>query len=88
MSKVTQLASGQIHMSDDLRVELITPNSWPNQHSDPDAVTEEPPRIRIIWPIHSTVCTPAKFDQAVANAMKVLSNAVVELGAIRVWRKL
>ena len=28
------------------------------------------------------------YDKVVADAMKVLSNAVVELAALRVWRKL
>jgi hypothetical protein len=35
-----------------------------------------------------TITSPATFDQTVAAAMKVLSNAVVELAAIRVRKKL
>jgi hypothetical protein len=85
---VTQLAHGQIHMSDELRVELMTPDGRPSQRTSPGAAAEEPPRIRIIWPGRTTITTPAKFDQAVANAMKVLSNAVVELAALRVHRRL
>jgi hypothetical protein len=88
MPKVTRLAHGTVHTSDNITVELVTPDSWPNKRIDPSAATEESPRIRIIWPAHSTICTPAKLDQAAANAMKVLSNAVVELAAIKVRRKL
>jgi hypothetical protein len=40
------------------------------------------------WPQKSTITSLATFDQVVANAMKVLSNAVDELAAIRVWKKL
>ena len=81
------LAHGQIHLSDAITVELIAPAGYPNERPDPNAVTEEPARVVIQWPKHSTVCTPATFDKVVANAMKVLSNAVIELAAIRVWKK-
>jgi hypothetical protein len=42
----------------------------------------------IRWPAKPTITSPATFDQVVANTMKVLSNAVVELAAIRVWKRL
>jgi hypothetical protein len=38
--------------------------------------------------VKPTITSPATFDQAVANAMKVLSNAVVELAALKVRKKL
>jgi hypothetical protein len=44
--------------------------------------------IHGMWPQRPTIASPASFDQGVADAMKVLSNAVVELAAIRVWQKL
>jgi hypothetical protein len=40
------------------------------------------------WPVKPTVASPASFDQVVADAMKILSNAVVELAAVRVWKRL
>ena len=40
------------------------------------------------WPVKPTISSPAAFDKVVADAMKVLSNAVVELAAIRVWIRL
>ena len=59
-----------------LTIELVEPgNDLPNA-----AV--------IKWPQKPTITSSATFDQAVANAMKVLSNAVVELAAIRVRKKL
>jgi hypothetical protein len=40
------------------------------------------------WPAKPTITSPAAFDKVVADAMKVLSNAVVELAAIRVRKRL
>jgi hypothetical protein len=47
-----------------------------------------PNAVVVRWPAKPTIANPATFDQVVANAMKVLSNAVVELAAIRVWKRL
>jgi hypothetical protein len=88
MPNVIRLAHGTVHMSDTITVELVSPDGWPQRRTDPDAVTEKPPRIRIIWPSHSTVTTPASFDQVVANTMRLLSTAVIELAAIKVRKKL
>jgi hypothetical protein len=74
-SVTTQLAHGKITNADTLTVELIQP---------PDM----PPIIRIRWPDNASLCPPAQFDAAVAAAMRILSNAVVELAAIRVHRRL
>jgi hypothetical protein len=71
----TQLARGKITNADTLTIELIQP-------------LELPAVIRIHWPDKPSICPPTQFDQAVAAAMRILSNAVVELAAIRVWRKL
>jgi hypothetical protein len=75
MPKRTELASGQVTNSDKLAVELIEP---------PDL----PAIIRIYWPDKPSLCPPAQFDQAVAAAMRILSNAVVELAALKVRKKL
>jgi hypothetical protein len=44
--------------------------------------------VVIRWPQKSTITSPATFDKVVADTMRLLSNAVVELAAIRVWKKL
>jgi len=73
--QTTQLAHGKITNADVIVVELVEP---------PDL----PPIIRIRWPDKPSLCPPTRFDAAVAAAMRVLSNAVVELAAISVYRKL
>jgi hypothetical protein len=75
MSQRTELSSGQITNTDKLTIELIEPPKLP-------------PIIGITWPDRPSICPPAQFDQAVAAAMRILSNAVVELAAIKVRRKL
>jgi hypothetical protein len=73
--QTTQLAHGKITNADTLTIELIQP---------PDM----PPMIRIRWPDKPSLCPPSQFDAAVAAAMRILSNAVVKLAAIRVLKKL
>ena len=74
--KRTDLASAVIHREQRLLVELIEPNYG------------KPPLIAIDWPPVPTVCTPQQLDAVVAAAMRVLSNAVVELAAIRANKRL
>jgi hypothetical protein len=75
MSNVTPLSSGSLN-GQTLKIELVEPgNDLPNA-------------VAIRWPQKPTITSPAAFDKAVADTMKVLSNAVVELAAIRVWKKL
>ena len=70
----TPLSSGSLN-GQTLTIELVEPgNDLPNA-------------VVIKWPTKPTVTSPATFDKAVADTMKVLSNAVVELAAIRVWKK-
>ena len=75
MPNRTELATGQITNSDKLTIELIEP-------------PEQPAVVQIRWPDKPSLYPPAQFDQAVAAAMRVLSNAVIELAALRVWKKL
>jgi hypothetical protein len=75
MHQRTDLASGPINGSDRLTVELVEPPG-------------KPPIIAITWPPKTTVCTPASYDQVAANAMRLLSAAVIELAAIRTRRRL
>ena len=75
MQKRTRLSAGNLN-GQTLKIELVEPgNDLPNA-------------VVIKWPTKPTITSPATFDQAVAAAMKVLSNAVVELAAIRVRKKL
>jgi hypothetical protein len=71
----TPLSSGSFN-GQTLKIELVEPgNDLPNA-------------VVVRWPAKPTITSPATFDKVVADAMKVLSNAVVELAAIRAWRKL
>jgi hypothetical protein len=75
MSNVTPLSAGSLN-GQTLTIELVVPgNDLPNA-------------VVVKWPAKPTVTSLAAFDKVVADAMKVLSNAVVELAALRVWRKL
>ena len=75
MSNVTPLSSGSLN-GQTLTIELVEPdNDLPNA-------------VVVKWPAKPTITSPATFDKVVADAMKVLSNAVVELAAIRVWKRL
>lgn len=75
-NSTTPLASGTVYDQDQLTIELVEPDH------------DLPPAIVIRWPAKPTTTAPASFDKAVAAAMRILSNAVVELAAIRVWKKL
>jgi hypothetical protein len=75
MQKRTRLSAGNLN-GQTLKIELVEPgNDLPNA-------------VVIKWPPRPTITSPATFDQAVAAAMKVLSNAVVEPAALRVRKKL
>jgi hypothetical protein len=75
MHQTTPLSSGTIN-GQTLTIELVEPGN------------DRPNAVVIRWPAKPTITSPASFDQVVADAMKVLSNAVVKLAALRVWRKL
>jgi hypothetical protein len=75
MQKRTRISAGNLN-GQTLKIELVEPgNDLPNA-------------VVIKWPPKPTITSPATFDQTVAAAMKVLSNAVVELAALRVRKKL
>jgi hypothetical protein len=73
--RTTQLAHGPLNGADELLIELVEP-------------TDLPPIIRIRWPDKPTLCPPAQLNATVAAAMRILSNSVVELAALRVRKKL
>jgi hypothetical protein len=71
----TPLSSGHLN-GQTLTIELVEPgNDLPNA-------------VVVKWPVKPTITSPAAFDKLVADAMKILSNAVVELAALRVSKKL
>jgi hypothetical protein len=73
MHETTPLSSGSLN-GQTLKIELVeTGNDRPNA-------------VVIRWPAKPTTTSPSTFDQVVANTMKILSNAVVELAALRVWK--
>jgi hypothetical protein len=75
MPNVTPLSSGSLN-GQTLKIELVEPgNDLPNA-------------VVVKWPAKPTISSPTTFDKVVADAMKILSNAVVELAALRVWKKL
>jgi hypothetical protein len=71
----TQLSHGKISNTDELLIELVEPPGVP-------------PVIRIHWPDKASITTPSQFDTVVATTMRLLSSAVIELAALRVWKKL
>jgi hypothetical protein len=75
MSNVTPLSSGSLN-GQTLKIDLVEPGN------------DTPNAVVIRWPAKPTITSPATFDQVVANTMKILSNAVVELAALRVWKRL
>jgi hypothetical protein len=71
----TPLSSGLIN-GQTLTIELVEPgNDLPNA-------------VVVKWSQKPTISSPAAFDKLVVDAMKILSNAVVELAALRVWKRL
>jgi hypothetical protein len=74
-NQITPLASGSLN-GQTLTIELVEPGKG------------APPVIIVKWPEKPSNCPPRSFDQLVASAMKVLSNSVVELAAIRIHRRL
>jgi hypothetical protein len=75
MSNVTPLSSGSLN-GQTLTIELVEPgNDLPNA-------------VVIRWPVKPTIASPDAFDKVVADTMRLLSNAVVELAALRVRKKL
>ena len=69
MSKVIELASGQITEAETITIELI-------EADDTAAVV-------VKWPDRPTVCTPSGYEQLLATATRLLANAALELAVIR-----
>ena len=71
----TPLSSGSIN-GQTLKIELVEPGN------------DLPSAVVVKWPVKPTITSTAAFDKVVADTMRVLSNAIVELAAVRVWKKL
>jgi hypothetical protein len=71
----TPLSSGHLN-GQTLKIELVEPGN------------DRPNAVVIRWPVKPTITSPANFDKVVADTMRLLSNAVVELAALRVWKRL
>ena len=75
MSKVTELASGQITAIDTITVELIE--------------TDQTPAVVIVrWPSKPTVLHPHRFGSAADTAARTFAAAAVRLAQLRRDRKL
>jgi hypothetical protein len=75
MHQIPQLSSGLINGHDRLTVELVEP---------PDL----PARILLRWPQKPSIATPDAYANVAAATMQVLSAAVIELAALKTWRRL
>jgi hypothetical protein len=75
MSKVTELASGQLTSTETIIVELVE--------------ADQTPAVVIIkWPSKLTVLHPHRFGSAADNAARTFAAAVVKLAQIKRERKL
>ena len=74
MSKITELASGQITNAEILTVELVE--------------ADETPAVVIIrWPLKATVLHPRRSSPAAEAAARIFAAAVVRLAQIRRERR-
>ena len=70
MSKITELAAGQITPADSLTIELVE--------------ADETPAVVIIrWPLKATVLHPRRFPPAAEAAARIIAAAVVRLAQLR-----
>jgi hypothetical protein len=75
MSKISELASGQITPSDAIVVVLVEPTDIPNS-------------VVIHWPAAPTVCDPRRFSETASIVVRLFSEAHIALAAIKAERKL
>jgi hypothetical protein len=75
MSKLAELASGQLTNSDNLIVVLIQPDDMPES-------------VVVHWPARPTVCGLKEFPDLTAETVRTLSLASTRLTKLRLWRRL
>jgi hypothetical protein len=74
VNQTTQLASGLINGHDRLTGELAEP---------PDLAAV----VVLRWPQKPSITTPDAYSNVAAVAMQVLAAAVIELAALKTWRR-
>ena len=75
MSKITELAMGQITITETLTVELVE--------------ADQTPAVVIVrWPAKPTVFHPRRFPSAADHMARIFATAVVRLAAIKRERRL
>jgi hypothetical protein len=74
MSKITELAGGQINDTDAITIVLSEPDSMPSS-------------VIIHWPSQSTVINPRRFRDTAAAVVRMFSEAHVSLAGIRARRR-
>ena len=75
MSKITELARGQITTTEALVVILVQPEDMP-------------PEVIIHWPVMPTVLAPRAFSAAANVVMRALAAAGIRLAALRKEQRL
>jgi hypothetical protein len=70
MSKITELASGQLNTTEAITIILAEPDDIPAS-------------VVIHWPVKPTVVDPRAYSAAADVAVKTLAAAVVKLAQIR-----
>jgi hypothetical protein len=75
MSKVTQLASGQINAVHSLTVELVEAD-------------ETPAVVIVTWPEKATVLPPRRFPDGAAAIVRLFATAATELARINARKRL
>jgi hypothetical protein len=75
MSKITLLGHAQINTSDEIAIELVTPDDLPAA-------------VRIVWPPAPTVTGARNFPDTAAVIVRLFSEAATTLAALKVSKKL
>jgi hypothetical protein len=75
MSKITELATGQLTATDSITIELVEAD-------------ETPAVVIITWPAKPTVLHPRRFPSCANTAAGVFAAAIVRLAHIRSERRL
>lgn len=75
MSQITELAAGQITITEMITIELVEADG-------------KPAAVIITWPARSTVVHPHRFPSSAENATRIFAAAAVPLAQIRRDRRL
>jgi hypothetical protein len=75
VSKVAQLASGQLNGADSIRVELVEAD-------------ETPAVVIVTWPAKPTVCHPRRFPDVAAMVARLFASASTAVSRINARKRL